>query len=195
MSKLNEGLNKAKDLAKDTADKVNKNEKFSEIKNQINNNQLVDSAKTATTDAVKKVEKSKYSKFIKIGMVALAIIVVISVFSALFGNSREKQAVKSYKEYVFSQSYAFTGELFEDASRDFDVSVKCVDSDKKKNLYILDVVLKWNECPLGTGTVEHRTTKEIVVIELKTDGLETIQRYAYFDDRKFVLSKMKEYIK
>lgn len=195
MSKLNEGLNKAKEVLQKTAGKVQENETVSKTVEHFNNNQYVAKTKDTSTEMVGKVKKNKYYKYIRIGLIALVVLIVIGLFSSLFGNKEEKLAVKSYTEYVESQNHTVTDGTFADTHQNYQISVKCVARNKKKNLYVMDTVIQWDLVVEGAPN-QHHESKQLVIIKSINGDWEQMEYYDYTrqSNNKEAMSKAKKYI-
>lgn len=186
MSNLNENLEKIKDVAKETTQKVQENDTVNKIKEsasdmaqKIKENETVANVtdKINQNEYVKKINNSKYAKLIKFGAIALAVILVFSIFGGLFGDKNAKKA----EEKVISE---YTEMLEDYGAKNVKVKTKLIAKNKEANMYCFDTT--------ASCKYEGNKRKQSSFIVAYSDGEETylVVQYEYEKENKSIKKEL-----
>lgn len=129
MSAFNENLEKIKNTAKDTVDKVQNSEivektkkSASDVVDKINQNELVDNAKSTIKSQIAK------NKYAKIGVIVLAILLVFGVIKGISKITLDTSGAKEALEYYINH----TNSMSPEGHQYDDLSIKTLDSYRDK---------------------------------------------------------------
>lgn len=146
MSAFNENLEKIKNTAKDTVEKVQNSEIVEKTKksasdavDKINQNELVDNAKSTIKSQIAK------NKYAKIGVIVLAILLVFGVIKGISKITLDTSGAKESLEYYINHTNSMSPE-----GHQYDISIKTLDSyrakfestNKSTQAFIFDVEYK-----------------------------------------------------